>query len=82
MVKEYFKRGGTWQYSHNNATLSNYTTVNVGFLRDGNKEDETQFDILYCVRVTRLSFVLWTGFQGIKRIYKRKFNILRKMKSA
>ena len=29
MVKEYFKRGGTWQYSHNNATLSNYTTVNA-----------------------------------------------------
>ena len=40
------------------------------------------YSILYCVRVTRLSFVLWTGFQGIKRIYKRKFNILRKMKSA
>lgn len=32
MVKKYFRRGGTWQYSHNNATLSNYTTVNVGFL--------------------------------------------------
>lgn len=31
MVKKYFRRGGTWQYSHNNATLSNYTTVNVGF---------------------------------------------------
>ena len=45
MVKKYFRRGGTWQYSHNNATLSNYTTVNVGFSRDGNEEDETQFDI-------------------------------------
>lgn len=45
MVKKYFRRGGTWQYSHNNDTLSNYTTVNVGFSRDGNEEDETQFDI-------------------------------------
>lgn len=45
MVKKYFRRGGTWQYSHNNATLSNYTTVNVGFSRDGNEEGETQFDI-------------------------------------
>lgn len=73
MVKKYFRRGGTWQYSHNNATLSNYTTVNVGFLRDGNEEDETQFDIeKYNVgELNELfdEFVKENNFSNVKVLY-------------
>lgn len=73
MVKKYFRHGGTWQYGHNNATLSNYTTINVGFLRDGNEEDETQFNIeKYNVgELNELfdEFVKENNFSNVKVLY-------------
>lgn len=45
MITKYFMKGGSWQYDHVNATLSNYTTVNVGFSHEDCESDETSFDI-------------------------------------